>query len=78
MNWTLLIKKVKNGYILRGKFNNDITEEFLIEEGEDELKAMQDVLYNISEYFGIISSKHKPRNLRITIDEKEIPNQKVA
>ena len=80
--WKLEIRKVNNGYVLRGKFGDSelITEEVIEEKDEDiysqdsnryllayDLTAMKDVLYLIMEYFGTFHSKHNRRNLEVRI-----------
>jgi len=71
MIWKLEIKKVANGYILKGKFaNGDIVEELIIEESEKEfnkLETIKRVLQEVKEYFGIYHSKHNQENLEIEI-----------
>jgi len=68
--WKLEIKKVINGYILKGKFgDSDIVEEVLIEEKENELFAMQELLYQIKEYFACYYSKHNKENLIIKVEK---------
>jgi hypothetical protein len=79
--WKLEIKKVNNGYILKGKFgDSDIVSEQVIEENGDDiystdemmssnLNAIQNVLYEVMEYFGVYYSDHNKRNLKIEIEE---------
>ena len=75
MDWKLEIKKVSNGYILRGRFDNGETISTLIiqEKGVegDELEAMEKLLWEIKEYFGVYYSKHNKKNLVIEIQENE-------
>lgn len=69
--WKLIITKSSNGYILEGKFNNsDIVTKFVIEEEDTELgelEAMEKLLYEIKDYFGIYFSKHNKKNIVIKI-----------
>ena len=73
--WKLEIKKVTNGYILKGQFgNSDNISEMIIEENNidnPKLEAMKDVLFEVMEYFGIIYSKHNKQNIIINIEEKK-------
>lgn len=70
-NWDLIITKVNNGYVLKGQFGNseEITEQ-VIEIGDtdgDELCAMQNVLFEVMDYFAVYNSKHNNKNLHIEI-----------
>ena len=71
--WRLIIKKVGNGYILRGHFgDSDFETEVVHEvmEGEDaEIDTMELVLWDVIEYFGMCGSKHDKRRLRVRIEE---------
>jgi len=71
--WKLEIRKAQNGYVLKGKFNDsDLVQEIIIEEKDidcPKLEAMKDVLYLVTEYFGIYYSKHNKQNLLIDIEE---------
>lgn len=81
--WKLEISKADNGYILKGKFNDsDIETQVIIEEKEGavyddnkdsaqfhDLSAMEELLYNVKNYFAIYYSKHNKRNLIIKIEE---------
>lgn len=78
MTWEIKINKVSNGYLLNWSEENDENEmtdhQQVIEEkseGEDdgELKAMEDLLFQIKEYFGVFYSKHNKKNLVIEIQE---------
>jgi len=77
MSWKLEIRKVNNGYILKGKFNDtDIVSEVLIENtNETEFnkeETMKKLLCEVKDYFGIYYSKHNKKNLKIEVkDEKE-------
>jgi len=70
-SWHLVITKVNNGYILRGKFGNseEITERVIeiADTNGDELCAMQNVLYEVMEYFAVYKSKHNKKNLCVEI-----------
>jgi len=81
--WKLEIKKVNNGYILKGKFgDSDMITEEVIEENQDnsiyntdrgysqtDLSAMMNVLSEVMNYFAVYHSKHNQRNLVIDIEE---------
>jgi len=69
--WRLVIRKVSNGYILAGKFgNSDMTGEMVIDD-KDELKAMQNVLFEVMEYFGVYGSKHDEERLYVEVRKQE-------
>ena len=56
--WKLEIRKADNGYILTGKFgDSDMVSEMLIEEDDDELSAIEDVLWGVLDYFGCVGNK---------------------
>jgi hypothetical protein len=68
----LIIEQTKNGFILSGKFNDDLMnqQKIVIEEEEKEnsdLEAMEKLLWQIKEYFGVYYSKHNKKNLVIEI-----------
>lgn len=73
--WDLHIRRVANGYILKGyPEGSETIEERLIEEpsgADGELKAMETLLWEVKEYFGIFFSKHAERNLIIRVEDKE-------
>ncbi len=73
MDWELEIKKADNGYILKGRFGDSEQVSYRIIEEEDdedgELKAMEKLLYEVKEYFGVYYSKHNKKNLIIEIKE---------
>lgn len=70
--WKLEVRKVSNGYILKGKFSDSevVTESLIEEKIDNDLNAMQQVLLNVMEYFGIYYSKHNDKNIRIIIEDK--------
>jgi len=76
--WKLEIKRVSNGYILSGRFgDSDVKTDLLIEELEEEdseLKAMKNLLWEITNYFGIYYSKHNKKNLIIQIENNKEKN----
>ena len=69
----LIIEQTSNGYILTGKFNDsDMISKVVIEENDEEdLEAMQEVLFTVKEYFGKYYSKHNKKNLEIEIKENK-------
>ena len=73
--WKLEIKKVDNGYVLKGRFNNsdNITERVFEENYLDhpKLEAMRTILYEVMEYFGIYNNKHNSYNLKIEIKKNK-------
>jgi len=76
-SWKLVIEKTTNGYILTGIFgDSDLLSKVLIEiqEGEEQLterQAMQKIVWELMEYFGVYNSKHNSYNLRIKIVDKD-------
>jgi len=72
-DWKLEIKKVSNGYILKGRNSEtEILMEKVIEESNidlPELNAMQNLLWEIMEYFAIFNSKHNPYHLNVKIEK---------
>jgi len=73
--WKIEIKKVTNGYFIKGNFNDsEIPQEVVIEEGVEEnsnLLAMQQLLFLVKDYFGIFYSDHNKENLIIEIKKNE-------
>jgi len=71
----LQIEQTENGYIIVGKFNdNEEKTKIVIEEQDDDgagLIAMQCLLWQIKEYFGIYNSKHNKKNLVIEIESNK-------
>lgn len=71
MDWKLEIKRVNNGYVLKGKFgDNEIVSTYLVEEKDEEnseLEAMKQLLWEVKEYFAVCYSKHNKKNLIIEI-----------
>jgi len=72
-SWVLSIARVQNGYIVSSRDEDDEGVPYIstdvVEEIDDELKAMQTLLYLIKEYFGVYYNKHDKRNLTIEIEE---------
>jgi hypothetical protein len=73
--WKLEIKKVTNGYFIKGKFNDsEIPQEVVIEEGVEEnsnLLTMQQLLFLVKDYFACYYSDHNKENLIIEIEKNE-------
>ena len=71
----LTVEQTNNGYILVGKFNDsEIKTKIVIEEKDEEhsdLLAMQELLWQIKEYFGVYNSKHNKKNLMIEIEDNK-------
>jgi hypothetical protein len=68
------ITQINNGYIL--EWEEELDEGFaqglhVIEEHDTELKAMQELLWFIQEFFGVFHSKHNKENLYIEIRKKD-------
>lgn len=70
MIWKLLIKKVSNGYVLRGRWNSDVVTEMVINDEQDDLEPEQELLYAVLEYFAVYHSKHNQKNIKVIIEEK--------
>lgn len=70
--WKLIIKRVDNGYILKGKFGDtDLVTEVVIPDHLDELEGMKNLLYEVMEYFGVFYGKHNKKNIVIEILENK-------
>lgn len=74
MKWRLEIERVDNGYLLTGVSNEQgepIEFEFVIQDdGADELKSHEELLWEVMNYFGFRGSKHQNR-LIITREANE-------
>jgi len=72
-DYKLEIKRINNGYILKGKLSDDEFEiEKVIQESnlvDNELNAMRSLLFEVKEYFGIYYNKHNKKNIEIYIVE---------
>jgi len=74
--WKVIVEKIDNGYIVRGLGGDRIMHEVVEErEGEDEPEieqnAIRDVLWLMSEYFGIINSKHDRTQLVLEVKKTD-------
>ena len=71
--WTITIEKVGSGYILEVPVPNDeLGKKWVREEdGEDELKAIETVLWDVLTYFGHYGSKHDDERIRIVREKRE-------
>ena len=73
--WKLTIERVENGFVLEGDFKQDggsyhmVFEEYDNEFGE--IEAMQKVLFEVIEYFGLVGSKHDKKRIKVVIDEQD-------
>ena len=70
MDYKLIINKVENGYILsyEDELNDEtkIVRKIVIQEDEsDELKAHEEMLWQVIEYFGFYGSKHDKERIRV-------------
>ena len=83
--WKLEIRKVDNGYILRGRTREDappiaIDDIEIVVETLDtefsELESMQKLLYEVKEYFAVYYSKHDKKNVIIEIEETNMEELK--
>ena len=69
--WSLHISKVENGYLCR-KETDEGDEYFVIEEDEvDDLKAHENLLWAVMDYFNFGGSKHDKERLRIVREKKD-------
>jgi len=70
-DYKLEIKKVNNGFILKGRFDDsEEIDERVIEESDlvdNELEVMRNLLFEVKEYFGVYYSKHNVKNLTIDV-----------
>lgn len=73
--WILQISKGANGYILTGRFgDSDIISQNVINIPDTEvggLEAMQNLLWEVTEYFAVYYSKHNRKNLVIKIEKNK-------
>jgi len=83
MNWECNIKKVENGFILEKHDNEDggiMESVFEYKEdldGEDnDLEAVQRMLYELLEYFAIFYSKHNKKNIKVEIENNKTDEDK--
>ena len=78
--WKLEIRRVDNGYILKGKFHDsDLIQEVAIEEKDGDiydnemnmtaknLTAMKDVLFEVMNYFAVYYDEYNTNNIYIEI-----------
>ena len=83
-DWEIKIRKVENGYILEWEDESESQENYFInntkvfeieencdEDKLNELKTLENVLWEITNYFGVYYSKHDKYNLTISIDDKK-------
>lgn len=70
--WKLTIIRGSNGYIIEGTNGEDSSYKLVIQEDDkDELKAHEELLWEIMEYFAFLGSKHDSERLRIVRERKE-------
>ena len=71
--WTITIEKTNTGYILNvPESTDDLGKKWVREEdGNDDLKAIEAVLWDILEYFGHYGSKHDSERIRIVREKRE-------
>ena len=71
--WILTIEKVNSGYILEvPEPNDELGKKWVREEdGQDDLKAIEAVLWDVMDYFGHYGSKHDPQRIRITREKRK-------
>ena len=74
MRWSVSVTRADNGFIVEYKEDvgdQIIEKEFVFEEVGDELETMRNMLWFVSEHFGVCYSKHNSRNLVIEIQENK-------
>lgn len=64
-DWSMTISKAENGYIVLSN-DDEKTARIFQEDDEDSLKAIEQVLWDVIEYFGEYGSKHDKERIRIT------------
>lgn len=73
--WNLEIIRVNNGYVVKGRNDNNHNNTIVIEHSdihdEDDLSGMEKLLFYIKEYFGVYYSKHNKKNLVIKIEDNK-------
>jgi hypothetical protein len=82
--WEISVRKAGNGFVCLWEEEDSDGEGFIkheqvfeekdsfsLSENKDELENMQNLLYFIKEFFGVMNSKHNKLNLNIKIDEME-------
>jgi hypothetical protein len=71
--WRITIEKVESGYILDvPEPDDELGKKWVREEdGEDELKAIEAVLWDVLGYFGHSGSKHDAERIRIVREKHE-------
>ena len=66
MSWKLIIERTDNGYILIIPENEEEPErKLVIEDAQDLLKAHENLLWEVMEYFAFGGSKHDKERIRI-------------
>jgi len=87
MKWECNIKKVENGFILTRLDQEDMEDnvenkDYVFEykedlDGEDnDLEAVQRMLYELLEYFAIFYSKHNKKNIKVEIENNKTDEDK--
>ena len=80
MKWKLEIERVSNGYTLKGRFGDAVIDQILVvqeqdgDEHETSLKAMLEVLYEVTNYFGVYYSDKNKKNLAMEIVDNPEPD----
>ena len=71
--WRITIEKVESGYILDVPESNDELGKKWVrgEDEQDELKAIEAVLWDVLGYFGHSGSKHDAERIRIVREKHE-------
>lgn len=68
----LLIERVHNGYLITADLNTEDERRIVLEENtDDELKAHEQLLYEIMDFFGFVGSKHDKERIRINREKQE-------
>jgi hypothetical protein len=70
--WALIVCRVSNGYVLKGRSEMGISMQTVIEDDDaDELKSHEQLLWEIMEYFSFTGSKHDAERIRITREKRK-------
>jgi hypothetical protein len=73
MDWVLRIEKVENGFIASYRLDEETTlnKEVFQDDGTDDLKSGEEMLWFVLDHFGIGGSKHDPERIRIVREKRD-------
>ena len=74
--WSVTINRAGNGFRMNweeeGEDGTAFRQEEVIQDNEqDELRAGEELLYWVGDYFGLLGSKHDPERLRVTREKRD-------